>query len=319
MWTKSDNLYLILDLLPLSYQISRERLIYLQKILMNESWSQHQSTEEAINNPDSVKKGWLAEGSAIWQDLDLPRCNLVEHRELDPPWKQDEIQFIIEQTILDKYKYNPDDLEIFFDNILSVNSDEKTVLYFTDGSKFDDKCGAGFVAIPYVDYQKRDMRNCKQISIKLGATTTILQEELYAIQCTLEHFLQFNAQYGFNLIINVDSLGAILNIKNRIIKDNFIILNEISKLIFKLSDNNISIKIVWCPSHVGIIGNELVDEVAKDGANLDGTSIIHPLSFAQFKTLLFKKLVVLWNDSMDIINHTSTNWTRSIVKKFNRR
>ena len=67
---------------------------------MNENWSQHQETLIAVENPESLRKGWLMESSNIWNNMELLKCNKVELQPPIPPWLSLNVEFIIEESIL---------------------------------------------------------------------------------------------------------------------------------------------------------------------------------------------------------------------------
>ena len=127
-------MYLVLDILPLHYQFNRERLLFIQKILMNDKWSQHTSTVTAIDRPESLKKGWLMESSHIWLNMELANCNKVELQSLCAPWTPLKLEIVIENSILNKARHDPNDLQVLHNNLLEKYGDEESILYFSDGS-----------------------------------------------------------------------------------------------------------------------------------------------------------------------------------------
>ena len=125
---------------------------------------------------------------------------------------------------------------------------------FTDGSKLNDKVGAGFTArkgrIPF-----------KEMSFRLPDKCSVFQAEIFAInQAAL--FIQ-RLGYPRYIKIFVDSQAALLalnkkDITSRLVGDTVHNLNLIPGLT----------RLVWIKAHVGHEGNERADELAKAGTLL---------------------------------------------------
>ena len=67
------------------------------------------------------------------------------------------------------------------------------------------------------------------------------------------------------------------------------ILNQIQKHIKVLAKSGILVTFVWIPSHVGIIGNEIVDQMAKNGSR-SGEFIDMKLSIKEMYHLIEQKI-----------------------------
>ena len=70
-----------------------------------------------------------------------------------------------------------------------------------------------------------------------------------------------------------DSLSALQALLN---PDSSDLIQEIMYLKHQLSNMGIHVSLVWIPSHVGIIGNEIVDKLAKE--SLDSVHIDIPIT-----------------------------------------
>jgi hypothetical protein len=55
---------------------------------------------------------------------------------------------------------------------------------------------------------------------------------------------------------------------------------------------------MWIPSHVGLVGNELVDDRAQQAA-LEGTIFDRPLSLSDFQSLARPELMRAWQAKWD--------------------
>jgi hypothetical protein len=80
-------------------------------------------------------------------------------------------------------------------------------------------------------------------------------------------------------LILTDSLSTIkAKLSRKIAQQTHLLLYECKELCWSLCQNGIEVKFMWIPSHVGLMGNELVDDRARQAA-LEGTIFDRPLSF----------------------------------------
>ena len=127
---------------------------------------------------------------------------------------------------------------------------------FTDGSKVESGCGAGYIV--WTD------KKIAQDHFPLGKHTSVYQAELLAISTATQDMLNRKIK---NKTINyhIDSQSAIkaldsYNNKNKIV-------NECKNNLNKLATHN-TITLNWVPGHEGHMGNEVADRLAKTGANM---------------------------------------------------
>jgi ribonuclease HI len=100
-------------------------------------------------------------------------------------------------------------------------------------------------------------------SFSLGLHTMVLQAEMYAIKaCIME-----NTEMGYtgrNIYILSDSQTAIKALDSFQINSKFV--SDCHQSLVKLSEHN-GIQLVWVPGHMEIDGNEIDDELARQGSS----------------------------------------------------
>ncbi|XP_050525071.1 uncharacterized protein LOC126896384 [Daktulosphaira vitifoliae] len=124
-------------------------------------------------------------------------------------------------------------------------------LIFTDGSVYTNSAGFSFF-IPSLNINFSDNLPSKACSF-----TT----ESYAISSALEFVKSLNI---INILIVSDSLSVLSSLSSVPFKKSRSFLTiKIKALIYSLYLMDINVEFLWCPSHVGISGNEIADHLAK--------------------------------------------------------
>ena len=128
---------------------------------------------------------------------------------------------------------------------------------YTDGSKDDMKVGCAEVSDDFSE------------TMRIPDGSSIFTAEAKAIDLALDHIADCETSNKF--IIFSDSLSVLKSLDHTSSKK-----TQIQKLLEKHHDLSELNEIVYCwiPSHIGIAGNESVDQKAKDSLNL------HPANFS---------------------------------------
>ena len=147
--------------------------------------------------------------------------------------------------------------------IREQNGKPPTLQIFTDGSKSDQGVGSG-VAI-FMENER-----VRKLKFKLDAKCSNNQAEQLAIIKGLEAVkdIQITEDTPRTADIYTDSRITINSITNTSNHNNLI--EEIRKLTLQLQRDNWEIGFVWVKAHVGILGNEVADHLAKSAAR-DGS------------------------------------------------
>ena len=121
---------------------------------------------------------------------------------------------------------------------------------YTDGSKMDEISSAAFY-VKQLNYHKSyQLPSCSIYKAELFA---ILQSLIWIEHSGYQHYL-----------ICSDSLSSLFSLQSRSSASSPSLLMEVLIYIRKLVAMNIEICFLWIPSHIGILGNEFVDQLAKD-------------------------------------------------------
>ena len=156
-----------------------------------------------------------------------------------------------DEIIWDKgYTVNIDSLDG-----LSKHRKHSEYTIYTDGSKMQDKVGAG-----YVIYHKREVIYYE--SLKLNDTATVFQAEVTAIAQAAKQMIKLD-RAKFVKILS-DSQAALQALKG--IKVHSKCVFEAMEALEMLRATGCSVRLAWIKAHIGLEGNELADAAAKAGA-----------------------------------------------------
>ncbi|XP_043262448.1 uncharacterized protein LOC122403160 [Colletes gigas] len=157
-----------------------------------------------------------------------------------------------------KYVENPN---LLIENLIK---EEKSYALYTDGRKSKNSVSVGSACVcSGLD---------KTVVRSITKNASIFTAESIALNDAVKIALN---QPNQNFLIYSDSLSALLSLEltDANIKTNPYIL-EIRKNVFKFASettNNSKIKFYWVPAHIGILGNENADDLAKIAANTAST------------------------------------------------
>jgi ribonuclease HI len=109
---------------------------------------------------------------------------------------------------------------------------------------------------------------------KIRGPAGVFTAELSALFTALRQIAKIIRSPERCLIITDSSTRAMLSTK--IAHQTHLLMYECKQLCWSLCQNGIEVKMLWIPSHVGLVGNEMVDDRARQ-AELEGTIFDRPL------------------------------------------
>ena len=176
-----------------------------------------------------------------------------------------------------KSKSNPHILKDDFRRLQSRYKNYQQI--YTDGSKEDSKVGCAVISGNYSNMQR------------IPDDSSIFTAEAKAVDLALDFIRTCDTNNKF--IIFSDSLSVLKTHNHTSLKN-----PQIQKLLEKCHELLAKKEIVlcWIPSHIGIQGNEMVDQ-AKTSLSLEPTSF--KIAFSNFKhKYILEEWQTLWNNSI---------------------
>ena len=169
----------------------------------------------------------------------------------EPPWRWNKPDIDLSLTEHSKKTTNPVILKAkFFE--LKHRYPNHSMLY-TDGSKTDDAVAAAAI-----------MQGQNGVQVRLPNQISIFTAELFALRLALRA-IYYSDQQRF--IIFTDSLSSLMALKGNDY-DNPQVL-QIHRMCSILIADGKMVTLAWVPSHVGIPGNEFVDNLAKEALDFN--------------------------------------------------
>ena len=167
---------------------------------------------------------------------------------------------------------------------------------FTDGSKMNNLTGAGMVCLLNGAF-------FEHTSIALGAYPTVFQSELFAITMACRTISTLNNP--LHTSIHSDSQPALKAISNSIVRSQTVsnCINDLQAS----SQTCLSLSLHWVPGHYNIEGNDLADQLAREGSSNHpiGPEPFLPLSGATvssaIKSYFAEKQLSSW-ESNDVVS-----------------
>lgn len=150
---------------------------------------------------------------------------------------------------------------------------------YSDGAK--NANGVGCCAV--------SLTTCKKM--KISGNASIFTAELYGIICALKIA---EVTHREKFLILSDSTSAIETTNHY--TTTHPLISEIIKLLISLQQSNKEIQFCWCPSHVGIIGNEAADRGATEASNSNAPVNTVQLPHKDWYPIIKQKMKNKWQE-----------------------
>ena len=186
-------------------------------------------------------------------DIQMPTVDLLKES-IYGPWQFTEPGVCLQLTEMCKANTSPEQYKQHF----CAHRHPTDLEIYTDGSKTSEGVGAGIVIMEGSIPQK--------IGRRLPPMASVFTAEIIAIKCALVTMLPYENR---TTVIYSDSKSALEAIQGNSPRG---LVVEVRELLQDLLTRNIRVTLCWIPSHVGIVGNELVDKVAKDATQKQSIS-----------------------------------------------
>ena len=257
-------------------------------------------TKEIFNKPDMYWKPNGSEGTApfpiraqrLLREHDI-KVNQVTKPQETAPWVKKRAVICTKMLQTNKQNINP---HVLRQKALEhINQAGRHLAIFTDGSKSQE--GTGCAAITTIATRKRSLDN----------KASIYTAELIAIQEALNIIEETN--FPKNIIYS-DSKSSILGIMKYSPTNH--IIQQIQEQINRIKNNrDVNITLCWIPAHVGVAGNELADQAAKDASMQQPEEVELPAG--DYYPVINEAISTKWQREWDTVDNT--NKLKNIKKK----
>lgn len=226
--------------------------------------------------------------------FNIKNIQTIETISTTPPWNFNHIEVNIELIHFNKKDTPHSQIINFFHEILN-NEFKNYYHFYTDASKTTNDVG-----FATTHFESNTLH-------KIAPYSSIYTAETFAILEAIS--ISLSTPHGKILILS-DSMSAITSIANIHTKCNLArnIQNKI------LATNKI-IKLMWIPSHVGIPGNELADELASKAVRSPDTKIYPHVTYEDVIHTLKTKFHSLWQTRWEKQTNNKLNQIKTHTKK----
>lgn len=221
----------------------------------------------------------VAKDMALYQLRYSPTAPLS----VTPPWLVPAAS--VDLSMLQEQKESGNIAQLVEDRLNTVY--QSAVPVFTDGSKDPGTGRTGFAfRIPTMDvYVKR------RTSDHLSVYTV----EMLAIASALQWAEESQIR---EVVLCSDSCSVLMSLQSSISNSRQDIIYEIFETLHRIKNMNIRVTFMWVPAHRGVVGNELVDTLAKESLKMNEVIEI-ALSKSEAKCLIKEKIMREWQHEWD--------------------
>ena len=307
MWTKLCNLRVESNLPSLDSRIKiRNTCIITKAIVSNRfSYTKRRATTELpkdreIQNYNTYSKQITdcVKDLGVTDTLLGLRTDVPNDQFNIPPWETVGTKYNYTQLPRAKEQCSLEDLRHAALAAIRQSESPENVVYYTDGTVDPDTNTTG--AAVY----SRSFTGCWRIS----NSASTMQTELIALKQALTHSV--NNEAG-PVTIHTDCKSAVQALQQIKIKENKSLIKDIQYLLYQHKTMNRQVTINWIPSHIGIIGNDKADELAKTTKYIEHVQIHVQPTISQIKKQLAPTIRKMMHEEVKTqarLGSPSSNW-----------
>ena len=242
-----DSLHCLTGVLPPGFNEEKKLLNFGLRVLYNEKNPMRNDLLELINEDDIPEmtnlqqRHFLRRLQNSLQRYEIPLLELMTPIPLNTPWTSPNISICSSLYSINKSSLSTTELKTMYQQHLSQHHD--TYFIYSDGSRCDERSGYGVYADDF------------SVSRRVHGGSSIFTTELLGIMEAVKHSKSVRQSV---ITIITDSRSSIQSINS------LYPTNAIVRLIHHtMKEANKFYNLCWCPSHVGVAGNECADSLAQ--------------------------------------------------------
>ncbi|GBM01699.1 hypothetical protein AVEN_271947-1 [Araneus ventricosus] len=246
---------------------------------------EHNMTSQVQKNLDSIQRLFLLYITGAYRTTPTAALQVVTG--LQPLYLQIQQEATYARVARSRSSSN------FFTKI--TETQESRLYIYTDGSKTDEGTGSAYCIL-------ENYGIIASWQGKLHRSNSVFQAAILAIRMAIEAASSLHRP----IKIRTDSLSSLMAILNP--KSHYSIVREIQTLL--LSHKHIHLR--WLKAHVGYLGNECADQLAKE-AITKGDPFLLPKPLSYLKAEIKSAALSIWQDNWD--NGETGRSTHDIVPR----
>ena len=305
MWTKLGNLREEANLPSLNSRIKARNTCIITKALVSNRNSYTKAkaiTELAKDRAIQTYNTYSKQITDCVKDLGISKTLLelkadVPNNQL-PPWETIGTKFNYTKLPRAKELCTIEELRQAAETAINQTEVPGNTVYYTDGTVDPDTNTTGAAV-----YSSR-FTGCWRTS----NSASTMQTELIALKQALSNSL-LNEEGP--VTIHTDCKSAVQALQQTKIKENKALITDIQNLLYQHKTANRPVSINWIPSHIGILGNDKADELAKTTKYVANVQIHIQPTISQVKKSLLPTIKKIMHDEIKAqasSGSPSSNW-----------
>lgn len=255
-----EKMYIEADCLPLKYERNFQTIKHFLKVRDNQNHILHEYINQEDELPAYNRMQTRTRPMRVRAREEMYRENIevkraIYHTSKTPWWTAFNMQINMSLAFYKKEETPPEKYKVLFNQVLATQYPNSKIIY-TDGSRTESGVGCAVYTSGI------------SLNWTLAKESGVYTAEMIALMKALELIDRFENN---NFIICSDSKSALDHLKSNNPKD------EIAKMIkekyHSMKTKGKDITLLWIPGHVGIMGNNEADKLAKQATLSNNTDV----------------------------------------------